>query len=652
MSKRPVTTDKGIALEIGGNIRDTALEQMADGLRGLGIPETKIKAAIAESKRLNSDKPMTALAMPKIRNMEREMDPATPDAPEEEAEASFPEDVAPEPKAPIQTKSRAMARNVALLLKSRHSVIWIVSSEEARVEEYLTAAAAKAQYKTRTWDVGQGVILNPATPNPAPELDTNDPVSALNMIKAWSERKAKDDALPRERAIWIMRDLPVWIDPEKGGARTLRVLRNLARSLPNRPRSAAQAIIILSPSGSVPPELAAHTMVLEWPMPDRTEVGALLDRTINSQTEENQKIIRARMTEGDREAAIDAAVGLNGEEAQACYAKSLVQFRRIDPVMVAKEKKRIITRASGIEWYDPIPGGFEAVGGLDALKGWLKLRTLAYTPEARKYGLRAPKGGLIVGIPGTGKSLTAKATATAFGVPLLKIDLGAMKSKFVGESEGNLRKTFEVIGSVGRCVVWLDEIEKSLQGATSGSADGGVSADALGTILTWMQERAGEAFVIATANDVSALPPELLRAGRFDVIWFVDLPNLIERTEILKVALREAGREKLKIDFPKLTAATEGFTGSEIAALVPEAMFAAFADDEREITTADLLAIAKSCVPLSKTAGDKIKKLRDWQKERGARPATSVIGEVREAGRYKLNPELDIEDEGDDDEAS
>jgi len=206
----------------------------------------------------------------------------------------------------------------------------------------------------------------------------------------------------------------------------------------------------------------------------------------------------------------------------------------------------------------------------------------------------------------------------------LKLDLGALKGKFVGESEGNLRKALRVIEAVGRCVVWLDEIEKSLQGATSGSADGGVSADALGAILTWMQERRGQAFIFATANDITSLPPELLRKGRFDEIWFVDVPNAEERKAVLKAALVKYGRPKAKIDFAAVAEKCPEYTGAEIAAIVPDALFTAFNDGAREITTADLIEAAGTVVPLTTTASEKIQALRTWAKGR-ARPATKAI---------------------------
>jgi SpoVK/Ycf46/Vps4 family AAA+-type ATPase len=248
-------------------------------------------------------------------------------------------------------------------------------------------------------------------------------------------------------------------------------------------------------------------------------------------------------------------------------------------------------------------------------------RRAAFTPAARAYGLPAPKGALLVGVPGCGKSLTAKAIATALSMPLLRLDFGALKGKFVGESEGNIRKALKVAESMAPCVVWIDEIEKALGGATGPQGDGGVSADALGNFLSWMQDRQGSVFVIATANDVSALPPELLRKGRFDDLFFVDLPTAVERKGVLSAALKAHGRDVSSIDLAAVSAVTADFTGAEIAALVPDSMFAAFADGARPITTADLVGAAKNTAPLARTAAEKITKLREWSKGR-ARPAS------------------------------
>lgn len=510
-------------------------------------------------------------------------------------------------------KSQTMATDVAALLRARNPLLWIVTREEQRVERYIIEAAAQAGYVARTWDVAQGVA--DMAGKPQTNIGSNDPGETLQAIQA---RASTTTGTQVERGVWIMRDLPPWLEGY-AGAPIRRRLRNLARALPATPRGTAQAVIVLSPSGDVPPDLANHTTVIDWPMPDREEIASILDAAIDG-LPDNLKGDAA--PNGTRDAAIDAAVGLSGEEAASCYARSLVKLRRIDPATVAAEKKRVIARERVLEWFDPLPGGLAAVGGLEMLKAWLVARKDAYTTKAREYGLPAPKGVLLGGIPGCGKSLTSKAIATAWGVPLLRVDLGALKSKYVGESEANLRKAFDVISAIGRCVVWFDEIEKALAGATQGAADGGVSSDALGSILSWMQERQGEAFVIATANDVDALPAELLRKGRFDELFWIDLPTRAEREAILNTALAAHGRKGVTIDAGAIAAATDTFTGSEIASLVPAALYAAFADDAREITTADLAAAASKVVPLAKTAAAKIERLRQWGETR-ARPASA-----------------------------
>jgi len=514
----------------------------------------------------------------------------------------------------VNTKSQTVAEDVAALLRARNPLLWIVTREEARSEQYLVEAAAAANYVPRFWDVDQGVSR---LDGKREAFGGADPADMLGTIR----ERASPAASP-ERGLWVMRDLPVWLDGPSGAA-VLRKLRNLARFLPTTERDRAQAIVVLSPSGKVPDELAVHATVIEWPMPDRQEIGAVLDAAVEALPD---SIKASAAPNGTRDAAIDAAIGLSGEEAASCFARSIVKLRKIDPALVAKEKRRVVAREGVLEWFDPLPGGLDAVGGLDNLKAWLTARASAYSSKAREYGLPAPKGAMLVGVPGCGKSLTAKAIATAWNVPLLRLDLGALKSKFVGDSEANLRKAFRVIEAIGRCVVWLDEIEKALQGATSGSADGGVSSDALGAILSWMQDRQGEAFVIATANDVSALPPELLRKGRFDELWFIDLPTESERAAIITASLKAHGRSI--VGASDIAKQTEGFTGAELAALVPDALFAAFNDGQREPTAADLIAAAATVVPLAKTAQEKIANLRNWASGR-ARRATSSDTETK-----------------------
>jgi hypothetical protein len=448
-------------------------------------------------------------------------------------------------------KAEQTAADISALLRARNTLLWIVSREELRVERALISVAASLNYEPRFWDCADGF-----QDGAGKVLDAQrDPLEALTSIGA-----------QKARQLYVMRDLHKWLDPA-----VLRSLRSLARKLQSAPRNEARAVVVLSPSAEIPPEIAGQATVIDWPLPDRAEMGQILDSVLGSLSEELRE--SAMPKNGAREAAIDAAVGLSAEEAMNCYARSLVTSKSIDPMLISNEKQRVIARERVLTWYEPDPRGLEAVGGLDVLKSWLTGRKAAFGASARAYGLPAPKGVLLVGPSGTGKSLTAKCIAAAWGQVLLRLDLGALRSKWVGESEGNIRKALQVAEAVAPCILWIDEIEKALAGSTGPQGDGGVAADALGTILSWMQERSGSVFMVATANDVRALPPELLRKGRFDEMFFIDLPTPNERAEIVEATVKQFGRDlktmKGKSGLDKLVAATDGFTGAEIAALVP-----------------------------------------------------------------------------------
>lgn len=516
-----------------------------------------------------------------------------------------------------RTAGARAAADVAGLLKARNALIWIVTREEERVKRHLIDACAIAGYSPVLWDCADGVTQYGGAPI---DPRATDPAQALAMVRDSSTRQC-----------WIMCDLPAWLQRD---ITVLRSLRSVTNALPLAPRDSARAVIVLSPSSEIPADLSGDAIVIEWPLPDRAEIAAILDGCIANLPDD---IRDAAAPNGTRETAIDSAVGLTGKEAQSCFAKSLVTTRRIDPAAVASEKKRVIAREKVLEWFDPLPGGLDAVGGLESLKGWLRSRRAAFSPRARAFGLPAPKGCLLVGVPGCGKSLTAKAIATAWAMPLLRLDLGALKSKYVGDSEANIRKALRVAETVAPCVLWLDEIEKALQGASQGAADGGVSADALGAVLSWMQDRAGSVFVVATANDVSSLPPELLRKGRFDEIFFVDLPNAGEREAILSAALRAHGRTSDGMDLSAVSGATQSFTGAELSALIPDALFEAFGDGERALTESDLIAAAGRTVPLATTAAEKIAAVRNWAKGR-ARPASAP--EAVQAGSKSIKLDL------------
>lgn len=519
----------------------------------------------------------------------------------------------PGKKLGTSTKSESVDQDISVLLAARNSLLWIVSQEETRVEKTLIDIAQLRRMAFRWWDCATGisefgsdgkvrVVQAPPQSYPGQPDQGADPDLALKFIR---ENK--------NRAVYVLRDFHKWI----ANPITLRRLRNVATEIQSCPNSEARAIIILSPVSEIPPELNNAT-VISYPLPDRTEIGNLLDDSLVA-------FDRAKLAEPlsveQREQAIDAAVGLRASEAENCFARSLVSVKRIDPSLIAGEKKRVIEREKVLQWIDPDPRGLNAVGGLDQLKAWLNARKATFTLQAREYGLPPVKGCLLVGVPGGGKSLTAKCIASAWGLPLLRLDLGALKSKFVGDSEANIRKALSVADAISPAVVWLDEIEKALKGASGEQGDGGVSSDALGVFLSWMQDRVGQTFVIATANDVRALPPELLRKERFDEVFFVGLPTRSERAQILLTALRKYKRKEDEIELDRLAEKTAGWTGAEIASLVPSAMFLAFEDNQREITTLDLLQVSESVVPLSKTSKDKIDNLLEWAKT-NARPAS------------------------------
>lgn len=501
-----------------------------------------------------------------------------------------------------------MEKEIAALLRARNTLLWVISREEQRVEMLLAKAAASARSQIRFWDCAAGIT----------ELDgrvvetLQDPQAALNLIQS-----------TKDRMVFVMRDLHKWL----GDPVTLRMVKSLAKELQASPPGEARSLILLTTSQEVPPELPNAT-VIDWPLPDREEVGRLFDDVMSSVDETIQAASVA-----SRDKSIDAAIGLTVDEAANCFAKSIVKSRKVDPVMVTGEKKKVIAREKLLEWFEPDPRGLAGIGGLDLLKSWLDKRLLAFSPEARDFGLLAPRGVLLVGVSGCGKSLTAKCMASAWGMPLLRLDMGGLKSKFVGESEANVRKAMRIAEAVSPCVMWIDEIEKALAGSTGSQGDGGVSSDALGVLLNWMQERTGSVFVIATANDVSALPPELLRKGRFDELFFVDLPTSTERAAIVKATMAQFKRPVDGIDLAELTSATSGFTGAEIAAMVPEALFTAFADGKRAVATQDLLDAAATVVPLSKTASEKVSKLREWAKGR-ARP-TSLPEEASKKSSFR-----------------
>ena len=339
-----------------------------------------------------------------------------------------------------------------------------------------------------------------------------------------------------------------------------------------------------------------------------------------------------------KEKLIQAALGLTASQAQRVFAKTIVSNGRLDDRdinLVTEEKKQIIRESQALEFY-AVHETLGDVGGLGVLKEWLRLRERAFSQEARDYGLPAPKGIALIGIPGTGKSLTAKMIGGLWQLPLLRLDVGSLFGSLVGESEERTQKALQLAETVAPCILWIDEIEKAF---AFGGSDGGVSKRVFGTILTWMQEKTAPCFVVATANDISSLPPELLRKGRFDEIFFLDLPTAAERQEIFTVHLKKRNRLPQDFEVAQLARQSEGYVGAEIEQAIIDGMYVGF-NQGREFTTSDLAHALKRQVPLSVSQQETIEGLRRWLKEGRAQSAS--FEEVREAEQQFVPLQLEL----------
>jgi SpoVK/Ycf46/Vps4 family AAA+-type ATPase len=368
----------------------------------------------------------------------------------------------------------------------------------------------------------------------------------------------------------------------------------------------------------LPPELERELTVIEFALPGKEDLRSVLDGIKESAGIES-------MAPEECEKVLEASSGLTTLEAEGAFALSVVEMKSVSPTVVAREKAQAV-RKNGLLEIIETKESLDSIGGLDLLKAWLLKRRNALSKKARIYGLPVPKGLLIIGIPGTGKSLTAKATASVLGLPLLKLDAGRIFAGIVGQSESNLRSVIQTAEAIAPCCLWIDEIEKGFAGSkSSGSSDGGTSARVFGSFVSWMQEKSAPVFVVATANDVSQLPPEMLRKGRFDELFFVDLPSQAEREAIWAIQVAKYGRDAKDFDIVQLARASDGLTGSEIENVFIEALYLAF-DGNKEPTDLDIAQVLTEFVPLSKLMAEQISSLRHWTKGR-ARLATSQTAE-------------------------
>jgi SpoVK/Ycf46/Vps4 family AAA+-type ATPase len=360
--------------------------------------------------------------------------------------------------------------------------------------------------------------------------------------------------------------------------------------------------------------LEKEITVLTFPLPSREDLGALLDGIIA----EIQPQVAIDMDQGGRQRLLQAALGLTLGEAENVFAKIIVKNQKLtgDDVNDVFAEKQQIIRKNGLLEYCTTAETFSNIGGLAVLKDWLDKRAAAFTDEARAFGLPAPKGILLLGVQGCGKSLCAKAVSTQWRLPLLRFDMGRMFGSLIGSSEENVRRAIGVAESVAPAILWVDEIDKAFAGAQgSAMSDGGTTARVFGTFLTWLSEKAAPVFVVATGNDISQLPPELLRKGRLDEIFFVDLPGEEERQEIFRIHLAKRGRDPLAFDLAACAVASRECSGAEIEEAVISALYDAFYARE-QLNSRHILATLAQTVPLARTMDEQIDRLRRWAEGR------------------------------------
>jgi AAA+ superfamily predicted ATPase len=502
------------------------------------------------------------------------------------------------------------AQELETLIRARYPILYVVSAEETRVQQLVVSIAQRRQKKAFEWSFSTGIVpagtsIQSQKHRSAP---TKDPLVALDQVI--------DQVEP---ALFVFKDFHPFLT--KNNFAVIRKLKEIALQLKN----SFKTIILVSPVLEIPAELEKEMTMLNFPLPTRDDLAVLLDKIIDDVKQFKQ--VRIDLDEAGRERLLQAALGLTLGEAENVFAKIIVKDERLsgeDVNEVFAEKQQIIRKSGLLEYY-ATNETFSNVGGMAVLKEWLQKRALAFTDEARAFGLPAPKGVLMLGVQGCGKSLCAKAVSSLWQLPLLRFDMGRMFGSLVGSSEENVRRAIAVAESVAPAILWVDEIDKAFAGSQgSGATDGGTTARVFGTFLTWLSEKTAPVFVVATANDISQLPPELLRKGRLDEIFFVDLPSDEERREIFRIHLARRGRDPQLFEVESLAACSENFSGAEIEQAVISALYDAFYAGV-ELNNDLVLEALCQTVPLAKTMDEQINQLRNWAEGRARNASTARL---------------------------
>lgn len=493
---------------------------------------------------------------------------------------------------------RSSKAEVEDLIKARYSLIWITSPEETRVEESLRKLCIEREMRLEVWSITEGFKV---VANGQGTRDVKDPMKAI------------DHVLRAEgRALFVLRDFhPFLKEPA-----VVRRLRDAAHEL----RKTKKSLLVLSPVTKIPPELEKSiSAVVDWELPNRQEIEQAARKVLPNLPAATQQLIESDATFMER--VVEGALGLTLVEAENVFAKSAVRTHTFDLETILEEKKQIIRKSGLLEYYEHREE-FSDVGGMEILKDWLVKRRSAFGSRAKDFGLPLPKGILLIGVPGTGKSLTAKAVGALWQMPLLRLDVGKVFGGLVGSSEENMRSVIRTAEAIAPAILWIDELEKGFSGTqSSGSTDGGTTSRVFASFITWLQEKTTPVFVIATANNVHQLPPELLRKGRFDEIFFCDLPDRDDRRQILDIHLRKKNRDPGQFDMDKLIDASIDFSGAELEQVVIASLYDAF-DQGGDLTTEGLTKTISEVVPLAITMREMIEQMREWARTR-ARAASS-----------------------------
>lgn len=489
------------------------------------------------------------------------------------------------------------------LIKSNIRIVQIVSHEDLIIQAMVDTAANHLQRKWFRWNNAKGLLEFQRHTKSFKESEIKGTQDIHYILDEWIN---SDEA---ENSIIIIEE---WrgVDNQED----IYITNILKEFFYYGPKSTA--IVISSHNDYLPSSLGKKVYKLDMTLPNEN----ILDLTFKSVCKKrnfDEKIDAAL-----KDNIIKASLGLTTLDAERAYnlmitnniknGRGFVQ-ENLDEIIEAKEQ---VIRNSGYLEYYHHKETFNDIGGSQILKQWLRQRQKAFSEEAKKFGLPTPRGLLLVGIPGTGKSLFAKSIGQAFGQPIIRMDIGKVFGGFVGESENNMRNALKIIETVAPAVLWIDEIEKGMSGiASSNRSDGGTTARVLGTFLTWMQEKKAPVFVVATANNVSELPPEFLRKGRFDEIFFLDLPDIDERKEIFKIHIAKNNRNPENFDIKKLATYSKNFSGAEIEEAVKEALFMAY-DNNEDINTSYVQQALENTYPLADTMKEKIDALRQWANNR------------------------------------